>query len=139
MIWLLAACATTGLPQRTITVGGHTITVEVAATDEARAYGLKNRDSLPPDTGMLFVYDDEKPRSYWMEDTHLDLSIAFVDRTGHIVRITDMIAYDTNNRGQSLYPAKYAVEMAKGWFTTKGVVVGDAITGLPASTAEAAP
>lgn len=130
MIVLLLACATK-VETRTITIAGHDLRVEIAATPEARSYGLKNRDQLDADAGMLFVYEDEKPRSYWMEDTRIDLSIAFADHTGKIVRITDMRAYDTESRGQSLYPAQYAVETNKGWFAAHGVQVGDAITNLP--------
>ena len=75
-----------GLPTRTLSIGGHRLTVEIAATPEQRATGLMNRFSLQPDHGMLFVFEAPQPLSFWMKDTYVPLSIAFVDTRGRISR-----------------------------------------------------
>lgn len=109
---LLTACAG-DFPTATIDVGDKTIKVEVAATPELRARGLMHRDSLAKDKGMLFIYPDEAPRSFWMKNVPFPLDIAFADSTGKIVRIDDMPPMTTNST-KSLYPATYALEMNKG-------------------------
>ena len=89
------------------------------------------RTSLPVDGGMLFVYPDAAPRSFWMKNTTLPLSIAFVSADGHIVNIADMKPLDrtsTLSTGDSVY----ALEMVQGWFDEHRVVAGATIEGLPA-------
>lgn len=131
-ILTLLACATGGgLPTTTITVKDVEIKVEVADEAGERAQGLQHRKSLPPDEGMVFVYPDAAPRSFWMEYTTLPLSIAFLDAEGRIVRIADMKPLDRTSVPSGA-PAMYALEMNQGWFAAHGVVVGDQVTGLPA-------
>jgi len=130
----LAACGGP-FPSDTIDVGGHSIKVEIAATPELRARGLMYRDSLGDDRGMLFVYPDEAPRGFWMKNTRIPLDIAYADGTGRIVRIAHMEPFDTNTT-PSTYPAKYALEMNKGWFEAKGVAVGAVLADLPEVTPE---
>jgi uncharacterized membrane protein (UPF0127 family) len=89
-----------------------------------------NRPTLAPDAGMLFVYPDERPRSFWMKDTSLPLSIAYLDAQGRIVRIADLTPFDTSPV-PSGRPAMYALEVNKGWFTRHGVDVGTAVKGVP--------
>jgi len=131
---LLLACSSK-LPTATIQVGDQRVKVEIAATYEHRALGLKHRDTLARNTGMLFVYSDNKPRSFWMKSVKLPLSIAFADRQGTIVRITDMAPMDTDKTA-SLYPAMYALEMNKGWFNENNVKKGDTITNIPSLDVE---
>ena len=78
----------------------------------------------------LFVYPETKVRGFWMKDTRIPLSIAFADADGVIVRIADMKPFD-ETRTSSLYPAKYALEMEKGWFAKKGIAKGATIEGIP--------
>ncbi len=132
---LLACSGLASLPTATIQIGGHPVTVEIAATRDTRAHGLMDRDPLGADHGMLFVYPDEKPRTYWMKSTRIPLTIAYADRNGEIVKLLDMAPYETEHY-QSLYPAMYAVEMDRGWFATAGVKVGDRLTDLPTVAAE---
>lgn len=122
------------LPVTTLDVDGHPVVAEIADSADERAQGLMNRASMGPDEGMLFVYPDEEPRSFWMHDTPLPLTIAFADRKGVIVKIADMTPYD-EGRVQSLYPAMYALEMNVGWFASHDVGVGDGLKGLPAPSA----
>lgn len=130
--WLflgLVACG--GAKKYPITVGEQAIQVELALDDEQRAKGLMHRDSLDTDSGMLFIYPDVKPRSFWMKNTRIPLSIAYADARGKIVKISDMKPFSIS-RVPSLYPAKYALEMNIGWFETHGIEVGDSLGGLDA-------
>ena len=127
---LLACGGTSKLPMASLQVGSAYAKVELAITHETRQYGLMMRDSMPTNSGMLFVYPDVKPRSFWMKDTRIPLSIAFADADGKIVKIADMKPFVTQGT-KSLYPAKYALEMNKGWFDTNNVKKGDVIQGIP--------
>jgi len=127
---LLALACSSKLPSATLTIDGHSVSAEIAANDADRQQGLMFRDRLPRDSGMLFVYPETKVRGFWMKDTRIPLSIAFADADGVIVRIADMKPFD-ETRTSSLYPAKYALEMEKGWFAEKGIAKGAVITGIP--------
>lgn len=133
MAWILAALVGCGskLPTATLDVGGTPVTVEIAATHAARQEGLMHRDALGADEGMLFVYPKEEIRRFWMKDTRIPLSIAFLNRRGEIVRIAEMEPYDTRSIS-SLVPATYALEMNKGWFEAHGVDKGAKVLGIPA-------
>ena len=128
-VLLLAACSGK-LPTATISVGGHSVRVEVAHTYETRQRGLMHRDSLGQGTGMLFIYKDSKPRGFWMKNTRIPLSIAYANSLGEIVHIADMTPLSTE-RVSSLSPAKYALEMNQGWFEQNGIAKGDKITKIP--------
>ena len=129
IVWLLAAVALAGEP-RQLTLGGTQVNAEVADTPKERARGLMGRVSLLPDSGMLFVYPDEAPRSFWMKNTPLPLSIAFMDASGRIVHVADMVPLE-EEPVPSIHPAMYALEMTKGWFGEHGVMVGQTVAGLP--------
>ena len=129
MMLLLLACGSK-LPTATLQVGDQTVTAEVASTYKDRQQGLMHRDSLPKNSGMLFVYKDEQIRRFWMKDTRIPLSIAFANRRGEILRIQDMTPFDTTSIS-SLVPATYALEMNQGWFKEHGIEPGDKITGIP--------
>lgn len=135
---LTAACSETQLPTTMLDVDGHAVIAEVADTTKAREQGLMGRKFLGDDEGMIFVYTDEKPRSFWMKNTPLPLSIAYADKDGKIVKILDMEPY-SEDRVQSIYPAQYALEMKQGWFTEHGVESGDRIGKLPTATPAPAP
>ena len=124
---LLAASA--DLPQRTLTIGGQKLIVEVASTPQTRETGLMNRFSLQQDHGMLFVFEAPQPLAFWMKDTYIPLSIAFVDHNGRILNIEDMRPQDETTHW-SKGPALYAIEMRQGWFAAKGIAAGDAVVGL---------
>jgi uncharacterized membrane protein (UPF0127 family) len=115
----------------TLTVGNHTLQVEIADTALAWRQGLMNRPSLPENQGMLFVYPSAKPRSFWMKDTSIPLDVAFLNQAGVIFQIEPMQPYDEEHR-VSRQPAWYALEVNQGWFAKRGIKVGDPVKGLPA-------
>lgn len=131
LLTMIACGGGSGLPTATIQAGEKPITVELAITGPTRMEGLMHRDSMPKDHGMLFIYPDYERRSFWMKDTRIPLSIAFADKDGKIVRIADMEPFDTGHT-KSLYPAKYALEVNKGWFDENGVEKGDTLSKIPA-------
>jgi hypothetical protein len=117
------------MPTATIQLGDAALTVEVASTVGQRSQGLMHRDHLGAARGMLFVYKDEAIRHFWMKDTRIPLSIAFADRTGKIMKISDMRPYDSS-RTTSLYPVKYALEVNQGWFEEQKITAGVTLQGL---------
>jgi uncharacterized membrane protein (UPF0127 family) len=130
----LAGCGSK-LPVRTLDVDDHAVSAEIAADEETRMRGLMYRDAMGEDDGMLFVYPDERVRSFWMKDTRIPLSIAFADKHGTIVWIADMKPFDTRSTS-SMVPATYALEMNQGWFARNGVERGDSIGNLPTDGAK---
>jgi len=115
------------LPQVAITIGGKELLVEVARTKEQRALGMMHRKKIGPDEGMLFVFPQAEKLSFYMKNTHVPLSIAFVRSDGVIDRITGM-APQTLTSHTSRTPCLYALEMPQGWFAQHGVLIGAKIT-----------
>ena len=137
MVAGLLACSTSDagggqapLPTVTLQVGATPVTAEVADAPDERELGLMFREQLEPNSGMLFVYPTERPRSFWMKNTPLPLTIAYLSASGTVVSLKDMEPLTTrpvlSGKG-----AMYALEMEQGWFAAHGVKVGDTITGLP--------
>ena len=102
------------------------ITVEIARTDEERAKGLMYRKQLPDGEGMLFVFDRDQQLSFWMKNTLIPLSIAFIASDGNIVEIKDMQPHDLSSV-QSSRSVRYALEVPQGWFSRVNVTVGDVV------------
>ena len=130
------ACATgatpalaADLPTTALSINGHKLTAEVAATTEQRTTGLMHRFSLKPDHGMLFVFRNSQPQAFWMKNTYIALSIAYIDEGGKIVNIEDM-APRTETTHPSNGPVVYALEMKKGWFKEHGIDAGAKVVGL---------
>ncbi len=115
------------LPFGSIKIKDHRLDVEIASTPSARACGLSHRQSLPAQQGMLFVYPDARPLSFWMKDTHISLSIAFIDNDGRILSIQAMQPHLDQKRYHSMVPARYALEVNQGWFNAHGIDVGDMV------------
>ncbi len=115
----------TGLRDETVPlpVGDHVFTVEIADDDEERTRGLMGRKALDEDGGMLFVFPDSAPRSFWMKDTLIPLSIAYINRHGEILEIYDMEPL-SRAAVTSRYPAKYALEVPQGAFGRAGITPG---------------
>jgi len=109
-----------------LTVGGEAFDVELATTPEQRRQGLMFREQLGEREGMLFVFDDERTVSFWMRDTPLPLSIAFIDARGVIVHVADMVPY-SEAPVPSRYPVRYALEVNKGALERAGIEVGDLV------------
>ena len=112
-----------------LALDGHKLTAEVASTDADRTLGLMHRRMLPENRGMLFVFPQAAPLSFWMMNTHLPLSIAFIDDAGTIINIADMKPLTTDTH-KSARPARYALEMNQGWFRKRGIRSGAKIEGL---------
>ena len=130
---LLLGVSSTGgaadLPTRTLIVREQKFVVEVAATPETRATGLMHRFSLRPDHGMLFVFEAPQPLAFYMRNTYIPLSIAFLDARGRIINIEDMQPKDESTHW-SKGLAMYAIEMRQGWFAAKGIGAGDVVEGI---------
>lgn len=123
------------LPTIPLQVDGVPVKVEVADHDAEREKGLMYRDALQAGEGMLFVYPDERQRGFWMRNTKIPLSIAYIDASGQIVHTADMDPFDESIVPSRL-PAMYALEMSRGWFLAHGVGAGDRVTGLPGPASE---
>jgi uncharacterized membrane protein (UPF0127 family) len=115
------------LAETTVKIKDRKLTVEVAIAPKARGCGLSRRFHLPIDRGMLFVYNSPTPLHYWMKDTFIPLSIAFLDAAGRIISIQQMAPNQTSERYQSPKPAQYALEVNRGWFETNLIAVGDTV------------
>ncbi len=102
------------------------IRVEVAKTPEERSHGLMGRKHLGKDEGMLFIFEAEDCHGFWMKDTLLPLSIAFIGKDGRIVWMTEMKPLTLDSHVPPR-PVLYALEMNKGWFSSHGVKVGDIV------------
>lgn len=109
-----------------IDVDGHELAVELAITPEEQMVGLMHRDTLDGDGGMLFVFPQEKILSFWMKNTEIPLSIAFIKVGGRIVQIESMKPYSLDSH-ISHEKVKYALEMNEGWFEKHGVEAGDLV------------
>lgn len=105
-------------------INNATVYVEVADTPETRAQGLMFREQLEKDAGMLFVFENERTLSFWMKNTRIPLSIAFIDRHGIIQDIKDMSPFDERPHVSSK-PVKYALEVNQHWFSNNDIDVGD--------------
>ncbi|MCX8122921.1 MAG: DUF192 domain-containing protein [Spirochaetes bacterium] len=101
--------------------------VELARTAFEHAKGLMNRSQLCNSCGMLFIFDDEEYRTFWMKDTKIPLSIAFIDSVGIINDIQDMKPFQTFPTYSSKYPAKYALEVNQGWFKKNNIKTGSKV------------
>ncbi|MBI4833736.1 MAG: DUF192 domain-containing protein [Planctomycetes bacterium] len=107
-------------------INGKAINVEVAATADQRELGLMHRKNLPENSGMIFLYPEETPVRFWMKDTLIPLSIAFIKEDGTITQIADMKPL-TEDTTWSRVAVKYALEMNKGWFKRNNIKEGDKV------------
>jgi uncharacterized protein len=117
-----------------------TVRLEVAADPDARARGLMGRRSVPPGSGMVFLYPGDVRESFWMKDTLVPLSIAFVAADGRVVSVAEMTpcTADPCPTYAPAGPYRYAVELAAGAFPAAGVGAGDRVVPEdPASLPEA--
>jgi uncharacterized membrane protein (UPF0127 family) len=124
-----AAAQQPPLPTVQLGAGLYLIRAEVADRDETRAVGLMNRRSLAPNGGMLFVFDASDLHCMWMKNTLIPLSVAFIDEGGAIINIADMQPLSEESHCAAR-PARYALEMAQGWFAQRGFGAGLRLRGL---------
>jgi len=133
-ILVLAAASVLGCSQRleriTLRAAGQDLSVEVARTEAERERGLMGRKSLGPREGMLFLFDKDERLSFWMKNTLVALSIAFLSAEGKILEIEDMEPY-SEKIVSSRFSSRYALEMRKGAFLELGIREGDLVTFPP--------
>lgn len=136
VVLFLTLCLSTGVVASNLTkiiiplqVSGHTLTAEVAHTEAIRAQGLMHRDTLAESSGMLFVFPRVGRYSMWMLNTHIPLSVAYINEKGIIFNILDMVPHTTTAHS-SAGLAKYALEMNQGWFSANQIKVGEKVMGL---------
>lgn len=118
------------LPTTPLTIGIHVVQAELAITPEQQATGMMFRTSMGPNEGMLFVNDDLGVRCFWMRNTLLPLSIAFLADDGRIVNIADMEPKSEKSHC-SAQPVRFALEMNQGWFAKRGLKPGMRFSGKP--------
>lgn len=104
-----------------------TLNIEVAGTASERSRGLSDREALPADSAMLFDFGSDTTSSFYMKDTSIPLSIAFIDSSGKVLAIEDMKPFDITPVGPP-EAYRYAIEANKGWFEEHGVKPGSRAT-----------
>ena len=120
----------TDLPRVKLTAGMYLVDAQVAATPEQRSTGLMYRRQMPPAEGMLFVFEQAGQQCFWMKNTLLPLTAAFVADDGTIVNLADMKPQSTDSHC-SAKPVRYVLEMNQGWFAQKGIKAGFKLSGPP--------
>jgi uncharacterized protein len=125
----IALHARAQMPEIALTIAGHKLTAEVAATDPERMQGLMNRRMMPENRGMVFVFTEVSRHAMWMKNTYIPLSVAFIDNDGVITNIEDMKPH-TLDAHPAVKPVRYALEMNLGWFAKRGIKAGAKVEGL---------
>ena len=118
------------LPTVQISAGMHNIVAEVASTPAQRSMGMMMRTEMATHEGMLFVFEQPSPQCFWMRNTLLPLSIAFIADDGTIVNLADMQPKSDDSHC-SKQPVRYALEMNQGWFAKRGIKAGFRLKGPP--------
>ena len=118
------------LPSVRLNAGIHNIQAELAQTPEQRSVGLMHRTRMDAPHGMLFAFEQAATQCFWMKNTLLPLSIAFLAEDGTVVNIADMQPQTTESHC-SAQPVRYALEMNQGWFAKRGVKPGSRLSGAP--------
>lgn len=111
-----------------LNAGMHVIDAQVALTPQERQIGLMQRKNMPQHEGMLFVFEQASEQCFWMKNTLLPLTAAFVADDGTIVNTADMKP-ETTDSHCSAKPVRYVLEMNKGWFAKKGIKQGSKLSG----------
>jgi uncharacterized protein len=120
----------TNLPRVKLSAGMHQIDAQVAQTIEQRMIGLMFRKEMPQHEGMLFVFEQPSQQCFWMKNTLLPLSVAFIADDGTVVN-TDEMKPQTLESHCSDQPVRYVLEMNQGWFAKKGIKPGAKLNGEP--------
>jgi uncharacterized membrane protein (UPF0127 family) len=118
------------LPRTKVSAGMYLIDTQVAATAHQREIGLMFREQMPPFEGMLFVFDRPGEQCFWMKNTLIPLTAAFVADDGSIVNLANMQPLSTESHC-SKQPVRYVLEMNQGWFLKKGIKAGFKLGGKP--------
>ncbi len=132
---LLGAAATAqdapqSLPTIKLRAGMHVIQAEVAQTPQQRSTGLMFRKTMGTNSGMLFASDQPSQQCFWMKNTLLPLSIAFIEDDGSVVNIEEMKPQTLDSHCSSR-PVRFVLEMNEGWFASRGIKPGSRLEGAP--------
>lgn len=119
------------LPRARLNAGMHLIDAQVALSPQQRQIGLMHRREMAPNEGMLFVFEQPAIQCFWMKNTLLPLTAAFIADNGRIVNLADMEPLSETNHC-SAEPVRYVLEMHQGWFARRGVQAGAVLGGLRA-------
>jgi uncharacterized protein len=122
--------AQVNLPRVKLAAGMHQIDAQVARTPDQRTVGLMFRREMPQHEGMLFVFEQPSVQCFWMRNTLLPLSAAFIEDNGTVVNVEDMKPQSLESHC-SLKPVRYVLEMNQGWFARKGIKPGSKLDGEP--------
>jgi hypothetical protein len=122
------------LPRVKLGAGMHRIDAQVALTPEQRQIGLMFRAEMPKHEGMLFMFEEPAQQCFWMKNTLLPLTAAFVADDGAIVNLADMQPQTTDSHC-SARPVRFVLEMNKGWFARRAIKPGFRLTGKPFAAA----
>jgi uncharacterized membrane protein (UPF0127 family) len=114
----------------TLTAGMHNVRAQLATSPDQRQIGLMYRQDMPANEGMLFVFEDASRQCFWMRNTPLPLTIAFLADDGTIVNLADMKPLSEDSHCSSK-PVRYALEMNAGWFAKRGIGPGFKLGGPP--------
>jgi uncharacterized protein len=118
------------LPRVTLQAGMHRIDAQLAVSPDQRSIGLMHRKEMPQHEGMLFVFEQASVQCFWMKNTLLPLTAAFVADDGVVVNLEDMKP-QTLNSHCSTRPVRYVLEMNHAWFNKRGIKAGFKLTGRP--------
>ena len=118
------------LPTVQLSAGIHNIQAEVAQTNDQREIGLMYRRTMGNNEGMIFAFEQPGPQCFWMKNTLLPLSVAFVADDGTIVNLDDMKP-QTLDGHCSKKPVRFVLEMNQGWFAKRGIKAGEKLQGQP--------
>ena len=118
------------LPRTPLTVGFYQIDAEVALSEQQHTVGLMHRRSMPQQAGMLFVFQSPSTQCFWMKNTLIPLTAAFIADDGTVVNLADMQPQTTTSHC-SIKPVRYVLEMNQGWFVKKGLKAGVRLSGKP--------
>jgi uncharacterized membrane protein (UPF0127 family) len=121
------------LPRLTLSAGIHQIEVQAALTPEQQSAGLMFRKEMPQQEGMLFVFQSPSKLCFWMKNTLIPLTAAFISDDGVIVNLEDMKPQTTESHCAAK-PVRYVLEMNQGWFAKKGIRAGSKLAGKPFTT-----
>lgn len=118
------------LPRVTLSAGMHLINAQVAANPQQRAVGLMFRKDMPVNEGMLFAFEQASEQCFWMKNTLIPLTAAFVADDGTIVNLADMQPQSLASHCSSK-PVRFVLEMNQGWFDKRGLKAGSRLSGPP--------
>jgi len=118
------------LAQVRLNAGIHNINAELASTPQQREIGLMFRNAMPANDGMLFVFEQPGQQCFWMRNTLIPLSVAFIGDDGSVVNIDDMKP-QTLDSHCSTKPVRFVLEMNEGWFAKRGIKAGSRLRGGP--------